>query len=67
MVAPIILSLICIICAYLCWSVANKRNGNTLFWAVMGALFGPFAIPFVMMLKKNPPGNGNHRNDDSPG
>ena len=59
MVAPIILSVICIASAYLCWSVANKRGGNTKFWAIMGALFGPLAIPFVFLLKKKSP--MNHR------
>lgn len=57
MIAPIIISLICIACAYLCWSIANKRGANTKFWAVMGALFGPMAIPFVFLLKKKLPTN----------
>jgi hypothetical protein len=57
MLAPVILSLICIACAYLCWTVADKRGANTKLWAIMGALFGPLAIPFVLLLKKKPPGS----------
>jgi len=55
MAAALILSLICIACAYLCWTVADKRGGNTLLWAFLGALLGPLAIPFVFLLKKKPP------------
>ena len=57
MAVALILSLICIACAYLCWTVADKRGGNTLFWAVMGALLGPIAVPFVFLLKKKLPEN----------
>jgi hypothetical protein len=32
--------------------MADKRGLNTLFWAIMGALFGPFAIPFVLLAKE---------------
>jgi hypothetical protein len=40
-----------IICAGVCYSVAKKRNAAVPFWVVMGALFGPFALPFVFMSK----------------
>ena len=54
-VAPImmeiIISIICISCAWLLWGIADKRGLNTFFWAVMGAVFGPFAIPFVFLTK----------------
>ncbi|MEN8194838.1 MAG: hypothetical protein ABFS12_18600 [Bacteroidota bacterium] len=49
----IIISIICIACAFLLWSIADKRGANTLFWAVMGAVFGPFAIPFIFLTKNN--------------
>ncbi|WP_457665486.1 hypothetical protein [Thiolapillus sp.] len=31
----------------ICHQIAKRRGSNPVFWAVMGALFGPFAIPFV--------------------
>lgn len=51
MAGLIIFSLMCIACAILLWSIADKRGKNKLFWATMGALFGPFAIPFVFITK----------------
>ena len=51
MYGAIILSLICICCAYLLWNMADKRGANTLFWAIMGAVFGPLAIPFIFLTK----------------
>ena len=48
-----IISIVCIACAILLWFIADKRGANTLFWAVMGAFFGPFAIPFVFLTKKD--------------
>jgi hypothetical protein len=54
MVGAIVLSVICISCAYLLWVIADKRGANTLFWATMGAVFGPLAIPFVFLTKVKP-------------
>ena len=51
MVGAFILSLICIACAYLLWHMADKRGANTLFWAIMGAVFGPLAIPFIFLTR----------------
>jgi hypothetical protein len=31
--------------------MAEKRGANTLFWAIMGAVFGPLAIPFIFLTK----------------
>jgi len=53
MTGMIIISIICISCAWLLWNIAYKRGVNTLFWAVMGAVFGPFAIPFVFLTKNS--------------
>ena len=39
-------------CAAFLWFMADKKGLNTLFWAGMGALFGPFAIPFVFLAKE---------------
>ncbi len=52
MTGMIILSLVSIACAYLLWQIADRRGANTLFWAIMGAVFGPLAIPFVFLTKK---------------
>ncbi len=46
-----IISIVFIACAILLWFIADKRGANTLFWAVMGAVFGPLAIPFVFLTK----------------
>ena len=51
MTGMIIISSIFIICAILLWNIADKRGANTLFWAVMGGVFGPIAIPFVFLTK----------------
>ena len=53
MTGVILISIITISCAFLLWNIADKRGANTFFWAVMGAIFGPFAIPFVFLTKNN--------------
>lgn len=53
MIGMIIISIVCISCACLLWHVADKRGANTQFWAIMGAIFGPLAIPFVFLTKNN--------------
>ncbi len=53
MTGMIIISIICISCAYLLWHIADRRGANTKFWAIMGAVFGPFAIPFVFLTKNS--------------
>ncbi|MDQ7016289.1 MAG: hypothetical protein Q9N68_07930 [Gammaproteobacteria bacterium] len=35
----------------LCHQVAKRRGLKPVFWGVMGATFGPFAIPFVFFVK----------------
>ena len=34
-----------------CHLIARARGGNAVFWGVMGAIFGPFAIPFAFLAK----------------
>ena len=34
-----------------CHWIAASRGGNAVFWGVMGALFGPVAIPFAFRAK----------------
>lgn len=43
--------LIPVVCALTCYLVAKKRNAAVPFWVVMGAVFGPLALPFVFMAK----------------
>jgi hypothetical protein len=40
-----------IACIILCHQIAKRRGANPVFWGVMGALFGPLAIPFVFFAK----------------
>ena len=51
MTCMIIISIIFIACAILLCNIADKRGANTLFWADMGGVFGPLAIPFVFLTK----------------
>jgi hypothetical protein len=48
----IIIIIIPIGCAALLWFMADKRGLNTLFWAMMGAVLGPLAIPFIFLTKE---------------
>ncbi len=32
--------------------IAAKRHADKKFWLIMGIIFGPFALPFVFMVKK---------------
>jgi len=40
-----------IVSAVLCHFIAKSRGANPVFWGVMGAVFGPLAIPFVFFCK----------------
>ena len=48
--------LIGLMCIVVCHTVAKKCGANTIFWALMGACFGPLAIPFSFLSK---PEKGN--------
>ena len=50
LIASVAINVVCII---LCHRIAKRRGANPVFWGVMGALFGPFAIPFVFLIKTN--------------
>ena len=39
----------------ICHLIAKKRGGRPVFWGVMGALFGPLAIPFAFMAQPKKP------------
>ena len=53
MVGIIIWSLISFAFAYLLGTIAEKRGAKVMFWTIMGAVFGPLAIPFVFLVKPN--------------
>jgi len=36
----------------ICASIARKRHLNGVFWAFMGGLLGPIAIPFALVAKQ---------------
>jgi hypothetical protein len=36
---------------FACHFIAKSRGAKSVFWGVMGALFGPLAIPFAFMAK----------------
>jgi len=40
-----------IVCIVVCHQLAKSRGAKPVFWGVMGALFGPLAIPFAYMAK----------------
>ena len=45
--------IISLIFALLCYQIAEKRQADKVFWAIMGFLFGPFALPFLFFAKQN--------------
>ena len=47
-----LLTAINIISIFICHYMAISRGKKPVFWGVMGAIFGPFAIP-VLLLTKN--------------
>lgn len=51
----LIFIIVFIVCAIICHLIAKSRNANAVFWGVMGAVFGPLAIPFAFLSK--PGGN----------
>lgn len=42
-------------CIIWCHKIAVRRGAKPVFWGLMGALFGPFAIPFALMAKPKAP------------
>ena len=45
-----------VLSAIICHVIAKRRNANAVFWGVMGAAFGPIAIPIAFLSK---PDDGN--------
>lgn len=36
---------------FICHRIAKSRGSKPVHWGIMGAIFGPFAIPFAMRAK----------------
>ena len=53
MTAAVVVLILALACVVFCHVIAKRRNLNPVYWAVMGAIFGPFAIPFVFFAKAN--------------
>jgi len=47
----LVLMLITILSAMICYSIAKKRGADSRFWVIMAILLGPFALPFVVFSK----------------
>lgn len=52
MTSAIVIALVVAASIIFCHAIAKRRGANPVFWGVMGAIFGPLAIPFVFMSKK---------------
>jgi hypothetical protein len=51
MIGLLISILISLAFAYLLGYMAQRRGASFTFWAVMGAVLGPLAIPFLLLAK----------------
>jgi len=47
----ILLIIVLILCALICYFVAKMRHADTVYWIILGLALGPFAIPFVFFSK----------------
>ena len=47
----IVLVILLILSAVACHFIAKGRGLNSVFWGVMGGIFGPLAIPFIFLSK----------------
>lgn len=50
-----VLVAITVVCAVICFSVAKKKGLSIRLWVVLGAFFGPFALPFLFLAKPRVP------------
>jgi len=44
---------------YLGHVLAKRKGLNPLFWSMMGGVFGPFMLPFLILARPRPPA-ANH-------
>ena len=53
--------LIALLWGYICYRMAEKRGRDTFIAAILGALFGVFAVVgYAIAVDKNPPLSGAH-------
>jgi NhaP-type Na+/H+ or K+/H+ antiporter len=45
---------------YLARILARRKGLDPVFWGVMGALFGPLALPFILLAKPGTPPSKKH-------
>lgn len=53
MVQILVFIILVLFFAVLLGFIARKRGADPFFWTIMGGLFGPFAIPFVFLVKSS--------------
>jgi hypothetical protein len=46
-----ILILVIVVSTDICWRIARRKSLNIQLWIILGALIGPFAIPFALLAK----------------
>jgi hypothetical protein len=51
MLPGLVLAPIWVVCGGIVWKVATSRKGSGPLWAVLGQIFGPFAILFVFSVR----------------
>jgi hypothetical protein len=61
LIAVIIISLIF---GVLCYNMASRKGYNKQFWLIMGILFGPFALPFIILGKRKDCHGKENRRDN---
>lgn len=49
-----------ILFVYLGHVLAKRKGLNPVFWGLMGGLFGPFMLPFILLAKSRKPSSSNH-------
>lgn len=47
----LILIVVIVISTAICWRIAKRKNLNIQLWIILGALIGPFAVPFALLAK----------------
>jgi hypothetical protein len=53
MIVHIVLVLTLVVSGILCHYLAKYKKRSPVFWGTMGAVFGPFAVIYLITLKSN--------------
>lgn len=56
MLIPVLVA-VSLVSIIVCHYIAKSRGANAVAWGVLGAVFGPFAIPFCLLAKPVKPHN----------